>query len=94
MYYVGRVCNVIVCSVEPWFECQRLCSLTLCESPVNPLHGFLRSPSGYRMSPLTSHVDEEVESQHLRFLAAPPGIEYEHQIITRFDQASLCVRQA
>ena len=29
--------------------------------------------TGFRFAPVISTVDEEVESQHLRFLAVPPG---------------------
>ena len=29
--------------------------------------------AGFRLAPVISRVDEEVESHHLRFLAAPPG---------------------
>ena len=29
--------------------------------------------AGFRFAPVISTVDEEVESQHLRFLAVPPG---------------------
>ena len=40
------------------------------------LNVFKKSFTGFRLAPVISTVDEEVESQHLRFLAVPPGRYY------------------
>ena len=37
------------------------------------IKSILTLSTGFRLSPLISPVDEEVESQHLKFLATPPG---------------------
>jgi len=37
--------------------------------------------TGFRFAPVISTVDEEVESQHLRFLAVPPGRTVFHILI-------------
>ena len=49
----------------------KICRIFIMNSSVVLLLFFCCA--GFRFAPVISTVDEEVESQHLRFLAVPPG---------------------